>query len=86
MLGAVVRRMVIDVPNVIAGTLPEATYDVRFVRHHWIAYLHIGPGALYLLVPACSWPIRFRAGITPSTGGSAECWSAPPCCPASSPS
>jgi Predicted membrane protein (DUF2306) len=60
MLGAVVRRMVIDVPNVIAGTLPEATYDVRFVRHHWIAYLHIGPGALYLLGACLQLAYRFR--------------------------
>jgi uncharacterized membrane protein len=61
MLGAVVRRMVIDVPNVAAGTLPEATYDVRFVRHHWIAYLHIGPGCLYLLGACLQLAYRFRS-------------------------
>jgi uncharacterized membrane protein len=61
MLGAVVRRMVIDVPNVVAGTLPEAAYDVRFVEHHWIAYLHIGPGALYLVGGCLQLSYRFRS-------------------------
>jgi uncharacterized membrane protein len=61
MLGAVVRRMVIDVPNVAAGTLPEDTYDVRFVQHHWLAYLHIGPGCLYLLGACLQLSYRFRS-------------------------
>jgi uncharacterized membrane protein len=60
MLGAVARRMLIDVPNVAAGTLPEDTYDVRFVQHHWIAYLHIGPGCLYLLGACLQLTYRFR--------------------------
>jgi uncharacterized membrane protein len=61
MLGAVARRVLIDLPNVAAGTLPEDTYDVRFVQHHWIAYLHIGPGLLYLLGACLQLTYRFRS-------------------------
>jgi predicted membrane protein DUF2306 len=49
MLASVAKRLLIDVPNVAAGTLPEDTYDHRFVQHPWIAYMHIGPGILYLI-------------------------------------
>jgi hypothetical protein len=43
-LGSFVKRLLIDVPNIAAGTLPPDDYDVRFVTEHWPAYLHIGPG------------------------------------------
>jgi cell shape-determining protein MreD len=61
MVVAVARRMAIDVPNVLAGTLPPDTYDVRFVEHHWLAYLHIGPGILYLLGAPLQLTHRFRS-------------------------
>ena len=61
MLVAVIRRLVIDVPHVLAGTIPPETYDVRFVVHHWIAYLHIGPGTLYLLGAPLQLSYRFRS-------------------------
>jgi uncharacterized membrane protein len=61
MVGAVVKRLLIDVPNVAAGTLPEEIYDHRFVQHPWIAYLHIGPGILYLLGAPLQLSYRFRS-------------------------
>jgi uncharacterized membrane protein len=61
MVVAVARRIAIDVPNVLAGTLPSDTYDVRFVEHHWLAYLHIGPGILYLLGAPLQLSHRFRS-------------------------
>jgi uncharacterized membrane protein len=61
MVVAVARRMSIDVPQVLAGTLPPDTYDVRFVEHHWLAYLHIGPGILYLLGAPLQLSHRFRS-------------------------
>jgi hypothetical protein len=61
MLVSITRRLLIDVPHVAAGTLPEDAYDVRFVQHHWIAYLHIGPGALYLLGAPLQLSYRFRS-------------------------
>jgi cell shape-determining protein MreD len=61
MVVAVARRMSIDVPHVLAGTLPPETYDVRFVEHHWLAYLHIGPGILYLLGAPLQLTYRFRS-------------------------
>jgi len=39
----------IDVPNVAAGVVPEDPYAARFAEHHWLTYLHIGPGVLYLV-------------------------------------
>jgi hypothetical protein len=35
-LGSTVRRLTIDVPNLVAGTMPEEAYDARFVRHPWL--------------------------------------------------
>src|SRR5687768_9062441 len=61
MVVAVARRISIDVPHVLAGTLPADTYDVRFVEHHWLAYLHIGPGILYLLGAPLQLTYRFRS-------------------------
>ena len=62
MLGSVAKRLLIDIPNVAAGTLPEDVYDdVRFVQHPWIAYLHIGPGILYLLGAPLQLSYRFRS-------------------------
>jgi hypothetical protein len=36
MLGFTVKRLVIDLPNLAAGTLPDNAYDTRFVRHPWL--------------------------------------------------
>lgn len=48
-LAFVVRRLMVDVPILVAGALPEDAYDARFVRHPWETYLHIAPGVIYLV-------------------------------------
>jgi uncharacterized membrane protein len=48
-------------PTSLAGTVPLDTYDVRFVEHHWLAYLHIGPGIDYLLGAPLQLSHRFRS-------------------------
>lgn len=48
-IGFVVLRLLIDVPELAAGTLPEEEYDRRFVEHPLLAYLHLAPGILYLV-------------------------------------
>ena len=59
-LASVAKRLIIDVPNIVAGTLPPDDYDVRFVTEHWPAYLHIGPGVVYLLLALPQLAYRFR--------------------------
>ena len=59
-LGFVINRLMVDVPSVAAGTLPEDPYDARFVRRAWLTYLHIGPGALYLVGALLQLSYRFR--------------------------
>ena len=44
------NRLAIDLPNLAAGTLPPDQFDHRYVEHPWLAYLHILPGVLYLLL------------------------------------
>jgi hypothetical protein len=34
-----VKRFVIDIPNLAAGTLPEHEFDHRYVQQRWLAYL-----------------------------------------------
>jgi uncharacterized membrane protein len=56
-----VRRLFTDIPHITAGTLPADVYDGRFVAHHWLAYLHIGPGVLYLLLAPVQLAYRIRS-------------------------
>jgi uncharacterized membrane protein len=48
-LAFAVGRLVVDVSNLAAGTMPNDEYDARFVRHPWLTYLHIVPGVLYMV-------------------------------------
>jgi len=44
-------RLVVDVPNVLSGTIPDASaFEHRYARYPWLAYAHILPGILYLLI------------------------------------
>ena len=36
-------RLVVDVPNLAAGTVPEDRRWPHYVEHPWRAYLHMGP-------------------------------------------
>ena len=44
-----VRRLVTDVPHVVAGTVPDDDLAEKYVAHPWLAYGHIVPGMVYLL-------------------------------------
>jgi hypothetical protein len=54
-------RLSIDVPHLLASTLPEEPYDRRFVEHAWPAYLHLAPGIVYLLVAPFQLAHRIRS-------------------------
>ena len=58
---SVVKRFVIDMPNLAAGTLPEDEFDHRYVQQPWLAYLHLKPGVLYLLGAPLQLAYRFRS-------------------------
>ena len=58
---SVVKRFVIDMPNLAAGTLPEEEFDHRYVERAWVAYLHIVPGALYLFLAPLQLAYRIRS-------------------------
>ena len=58
---SVVTRFVIDMPNLAAGTLPEDEFDHRYVEQAWLAYLHIVPGAVYLLLAPLQLAYRIRS-------------------------
>jgi Predicted membrane protein (DUF2306) len=43
-------RLATDLPFLLTGTDPEPEdFESRYVSHHWLAYLHMTPGVLYLL-------------------------------------
>lgn len=51
MLVFFVIRLLTDVPNVVSGTIPdESLFEHRYARYPWLAYAHILPGVLYLIV------------------------------------
>ena len=58
-------RLMVDVPNIASGTVPSDPYAARFARHHWLAYLHIGPGLLYLVGVPLQLAYRFRRNHYP---------------------
>jgi uncharacterized membrane protein len=58
---SVVKRFVIDMPNLAAGTLPEDEFDHRYVEQAWVAYLHIVPGAVYLFLAPLQLAYRIRS-------------------------
>lgn len=60
-ISAVVRRFAIDMPHLAAGTQPEDEFDRRYVAQPWLAYLHLTPGVLYLLLAPLQLAYRFRS-------------------------
>lgn len=57
-------RLLVDVPHLLAGTLPDAaSFERRYVEHPVLAYLHIGAGVAYLLggLHQLARPLRDRA-------------------------
>lgn len=55
------KRLVLDMPDLAAGTVPEEEFDRRYVEHAWLAYLHIVPGAIYLLLAPLQLAYRIRS-------------------------
>ena len=60
-LGSTVRRLSTDVPNLVAGTMPDEAYAARFVQHPWLTYVHILPGVLYLVGATIQLAYWFRS-------------------------
>src|SRR4051794_22542581 len=65
-LASFVKRLVIDMPHLAAGTMPADDFDRRYVSNPWLAYLHITPGVLYLLLAVLQLTYRFRSRHYPS--------------------
>jgi uncharacterized membrane protein len=61
MLVSFVKRLFTDLPHLVAGTLPSEVYDRRFVAQPWLAYVHIAPGIVYLLLAPLQLAYRFRS-------------------------
>lgn len=57
----VVIRLVEDVPHLLAGTPSDDEFGRRYVEHPWEGYLHIVPGALFLLLALHQLSRRARA-------------------------
>lgn len=55
-----VIRVVSDWPHILAGTPTDDDFARRYVEHPWPAYLHIAPGAVYLLGAPLQLSARFR--------------------------
>jgi Predicted membrane protein (DUF2306) len=54
-------RLVVDIPNLVDGTMPDANaFEHRYVLHPVAAYFHIVPGVVYLLGAPFQLSRRFR--------------------------
>ncbi|MDN5914349.1 MAG: DUF2306 domain-containing protein [Pseudonocardia sp.] len=55
-------RLAVDVPNVVAGTVPQPdAFEQRYALHPVAAYVHIVPGVVYLLGAPLQLSRRFRS-------------------------
>jgi uncharacterized membrane protein len=61
-----IKRLLIDLPHLAAGTVPADVFDRRYVSRPWLAYLHITPGVLYLLLAILQLTYRFRSRHYPT--------------------
>lgn len=55
------KRFVLDMPHLVAGTMPEDEFDQRYVEQAWLAYLHIVPGVVYLFLAPLQLAYRIRS-------------------------
>ena len=55
------KRLVLDMPHLSAGTMPEEDFDQRYVEQAWLAYLHIVPGVVYLFLAPLQLAYRIRS-------------------------
>lgn len=56
----VAGRLMVDVPNLRAGTVPDQPFAQNYVAHPVPAYVHIVPGLIYLLGAVFQVSARFR--------------------------
>lgn len=56
----VVLRLLDDVPHLVAGTPSDDPFGRRYVQHPWEGYLHIVPGALFLVIALAQLSVRVR--------------------------
>jgi uncharacterized membrane protein len=54
------RRVATDWPHITAGTVPEDDLAELYVAHPWLAYGHIAPGVVYLVLAPLQLSRRFR--------------------------
>jgi uncharacterized membrane protein YozB (DUF420 family) len=55
-------RFAVDVPNLTTGRLPHPNdFEYRYARYPWLAYAHIVPGIVYLLLAPLQLWRGFRA-------------------------
>lgn len=60
-LGSAGVRASFDWPEILAGTLPsEDSFELRYVQHPVLAYLHIAPGVVYIVGAPFQLSRRFR--------------------------
>jgi uncharacterized membrane protein len=55
-----VRRVATDWPHIAAGTVPDDDLAELYVAHPWLAYGHIVPGVVYLVLGPLQLSRRFR--------------------------
>ncbi len=55
-----VLRVSGDVPHISAGTVPDDDLSEPYVAHPWLAYGHIVPGVVYLVLAPLQLSRRFR--------------------------
>ena len=61
-LGSFGVRLAVDMPNVVAGTVPGPdAFEQRYALHPLAAYAHIVPGVVYLLGAPLQLSHRFRS-------------------------
>lgn len=56
-----VIRLVEDIPELRAGTVPDDEYAQRYVEHPWLAWAHIAPGLVYLIGAPFQLAYRIRS-------------------------
>lgn len=54
------RRVLVDWPHILDGTVPDDDFATRYVARPWTGYLHIGLGVVYLLGAPLQVSRRFR--------------------------
>lgn len=60
-LAFTVHRFAVDTPHLVARTVPDDPFDRRYVLHALPAYLHLAPGAVFLLGAPLQLSRRLRA-------------------------